>query len=294
MRETVHPGFLDLPLECRDYDRAPVVVLPLPYDATCSFGVGTRFGPARILEASAQVELYDEVFAEECGLLGVSTLRPIDPTAAGPDAFHDAAFEVAREVVADGKLLLGIGGEHSVTWGPYRAVRERYPDLTVVQIDAHLDLRAEYHGTRASHACILRRIVEDGAPTVQVGIRSGSREEWELVAERGLPVFPAREIVPLSPAEWVPRVLAEIRTRDVYLTVDVDGFDPSVFPGTGTPEPGGLSWYQGLDLVRAICRDRRVVGMDLVEVEPLPGNRVAEFAAARLLYHVITACLAGR
>lgn len=289
--ETLHPGFLDVPLQDRAWDTARFVVLPLPYDATCSYGVGTRFGPARILEASHQVEWYDEETGTEPGLEGVCTLRPVDPVLSSPDAYHDAVLEAARPALAEGKVLIGIGGDHSVSWGPIRAARERYPDLAVVQIDAHLDLRDQYQGSQASHACILRRVVDGGIPTVQVGIRSGTREEWALVRERGLPVFRARDIVGAPPESWIPRVLAAIPSRHVYLTMDVDGFDPSVFPGTGTPEPGGLSWYQGLALVRALTEAHKVVAFDCVEVEPVPGSHVSEFAAAKLIYRVMAGCL---
>jgi agmatinase len=293
MPELQVPGFLDLPPELSRWESARFAVLPMPLDATCSYGVGTRNGPAACIAASHQVEWYDEELGIEACQAGIATLRPGEPVASGPVQQIQAFEEQARAVVAAGKTLVGLGGEHSVSYATYRALAERWPGLSVLQIDAHLDLRPGYHGTVASHAAVLRRMLDDGARTVQVGIRSGSMEEWELVRERGLAVFRAQDIAPRPAAEWVPRIIQALPPGPVFVTVDLDGFDPSVIPGTGTPEPGGLGWWQGLALLRAVCAARPVVGFDVVELEPQAGSRVTDFAAARLVYKLMGYLLQG-
>lgn len=293
MPELQVPGFLDVSAELRGWDSARFAVLPMPYDATCSYGVGTRHGPAAIIAASHQVEWYDEELGVEACEAGIVTLRAPDVVASGPVAQIEAFETAAGVVVGAGKTLVGLGGEHSVSYACFRALRARWPGLSVLQIDAHLDLRPEYHGTVASHAAVMHRILADGARTVQVGIRSGSIEEWQLVAERGLSVFRAQDIAPRPAAEWVPQVVAALPPGPVFVTVDLDGFDPSVIPGTGTPEPGGLGWWQGLALLRAVCAARPVVGFDVVELEPQAGSRVSDFAAARLVYKMMGYVLAG-
>ena len=287
MPPTLVPGFLDLPPDLSAWEHARFAVLPVPWDATCSWGVGARFGPARMLEASAQVEWHDEELGRSPCSAGIVTLRPVEPVVAGPEATLAAVETSARLVVAAGKVLVGLGGEHTVTWGLLQAVRAFHEPVTVVQVDAHLDLRDTWQGSPWSHACVMRRVVEDGVPVVQVGVRSGSEEEWALSARRKLPVFRAREIVGRPGKTWIPRVLDAVRTEAVYLTVDLDGFDPSVVPGTGTPEPGGLGFWEGLALLRALASARRIVGFDVVELEPIPGSRVSEFAAARIAYKVM-------
>ncbi len=293
MPELQVPGFLDLPPELRGWAGARFAVLPMPYDGTCSYGVGTRLGPAACIAASHQVEWYDEELGIEACEAGVATLMASEPVASGPVEQVQAFEAQARAVVQAGKTLVGLGGEHSVSYACFRALRERWPSISVLQIDAHLDLRPSYHGTVASHASVMRRMLDDGARTVQVGIRSGSMEEWELVHERGLAVFRAQDIAPRPASDWVPQVIAALPPGPVFVTVDLDGFDPSVVPGTGTPEPGGLGWWQGLALLRAVCAQRQVVGFDVVELEPCAGSRVSDFAAARLVYKLMGYLVAG-
>jgi agmatinase len=287
------PGFLDLPPELSSWDSARFAVLPMPFDGTCSYGVGTRFGPAACIAASHQVEWYDDELGIEACEAGIATLRAAEPAAGGPVQQIQAFEAQAAAVVAEGKTLVGLGGEHSVSYASYRALAQRWPGLSVLQIDAHLDLRPSYQGTVASHASVMRRVHDAGATTVQVGVRSGSVEEWELVADRGLAVFRAQDIVPRPASVWIPQVLAALPPGPLFITVDLDGFDPSVIPGTGTPEPGGLGWWQGLALLRAVCAARPVVGLDVVELEPQAGSRISDFAAARLVYKLMGYVLQG-
>lgn len=273
------PGFLGLEPRYTNYSRARFAVLPVPYDATTSYNVGTRNGPAAILAASCQVELFDEELGVEFHKPGVATLLPVEPVGEGPAAMHEAIFRAARRPVRDGKFLLGLGGEHSVTSGLVRAVRTRHRQLSVLQIDAHPDLRNAYHGTPYSHASVMRRVHEMGCSILPVGIRAVSQEDHRFMNAAGISPIPARRCHDSD--DWVDEVLDRLGD-DVYVTIDIDGFDPAYAPGTGTPEPGGLDWYQITGLLRLVAAEKNVVAADVVEVMPVPGQTVTEFLAARL------------
>jgi len=283
---SVVPGsFLGLePSHC-DYKRARFAVLPIPYDSTVSFQVGTRNGPRAIIDASQQVELFDEELGAEFHRAGVATLAPVPVDVASPKAMHEAIFAAAKRPVRDGKFLIGIGGEHSVSSGLIRAVMTKHKKLSVLQIDAHGDLRAEYEGSPWSHASVMRRVLDVGASIVPVGIRNYSLEEHKFMKRAGIQPITARECQ--MDDDWVDRVLSELGDI-VYVTIDIDGFDPSVAPGTGTPEPGGLDWYQVTGLLRLVAAEKTIVGGDVVEVMPIPGQAVTEFLAAKLIYKLIS------
>ncbi len=281
---SVAHNFLGLPPRYSDYAKARFAVLPIPYDSTTSFQVGTRNGPAAIIAASQQVELFDEELEVESYKAGVATLDPLIPSMAGPKAMHEDVFAAARRVVRDGKFLLGLGGEHSITSGLVRAVMLRHKKLSVLQFDAHLDLRDSYEGTPYSHASAMRRVLDLGARLVPVGIRNISLEEHRFLKKRKLDVITARQCH--MDDDWVDRVLSALGDV-VYVTIDIDGLDPSFAPGTGTPEPGGLDWYQVTGLLRLVAAEKTIVGADIVEVMPLPGQAVTEFLAARLVYKLV-------
>ncbi len=271
--------FLGLsPAEC-PLPRARVAFIPFPFDQTTSYMPGTRFGPRAILEASRQVELYDEELDQEPFRIGIATLAEIEVNPADASGGLTRLEEVAARLVEEGIVPFTLGGEHSLTVAPVRALRARYPALSVLQLDAHLDLREEYQGTKLSHASVMRRIRELGVPTVAVGIRSVSREEADYVHVERAPVFLAREIR----AQGLPvDSILEALPNPVYVTVDLDAFDPACVPGVGTPEPGGLTWEEGLTLLRAVCERRQVVGCDIVELCPIPGQVASDFFAAKL------------
>jgi agmatinase len=277
-------NFLALPRRRADYGTARFAVLPIPYEATATFGAGTRDGPRAILTASQQVELFDEALGCQSIQAGIATLDPLEPDARGPAAMHERVRAAARRVVRDGKFLISLGGEHSLTAGLVRAVKVRYRSLSVLQIDAHADLRDSYQSTPWSHACVMRRIHDLGVPAVGVGIRNCSAEEAHFIRRMGKPIFTARACRQ-SPT-WMDDVLSHL-DDDVYVTVDIDGFDPAYAPGTGTPEPGGLDWYQVTDLLATVACSRRIVAADIVEVRPLPASTVTEFLAAKLAYRLI-------
>jgi agmatinase len=203
---------------------------------------------------------------------------------AGPDAMHDDIHKAARRLVRDGKFVLALGGEHSITSGLVRAVIGKHRKLSVLQIDAHLDLRDKYENAPHSHACVMRRVLEQGASVVPVGVRNVSLEEHRFLKRGDIDVITARQCH--MDEDWVDRVLAGLGEK-VYVTIDIDGFDPSVAPGTGTPEPGGLDWYQVIGLLRLVAAEREIVAADVVEVMPIPGQVVTEFVAARLAYKLI-------
>lgn len=280
----VPDNFLGLSRRDANLATAHFLILPIPYDATTSFGVGTRDGPRAIITASQQVELYDESLGRDSSRAGVATLDPLEPDARGPESMIERVHEAARAVVRRGRFLFGLGGEHSLTAGLVRATQAQFNQLSVLQIDAHADLRDSYQGTPFSHACVMRRIHDLGVPAVGVGIRNYSAEEARFIRRAGkLIITPSQ--CRASPG-WIAQTLAAL-TENVYVTIDIDGFDPAYAPGTGTPEPGGLDWFQVTGLLAAVARERRIVGADLVEVRPLPPSTVTEFLAAKLAYRLI-------
>lgn len=281
---SVYDNFLGLEERYSDYRTARYAVLPIPYDATTSYAVGTREGPRAVIGASQQVELYDEELGREPYKAGVVTLEAVEPDVAGPEQTIAAIERAARKPVKDGKFLIGLGGEHSISTGLVKAVRAKYKDLCVLQIDAHADLRESYQGSPYSHASVMRRIHDLGVPAVAVGIRNYSAEEGRFIKTARKPIFSGR--LCCQSATWINEVVALLGPH-VYVTIDIDGFDPAYAPGTGTPEPGGLDWYQVADLLAAIASKRKIVAADLVEVRPIPPNNVTEFLAAKLLYRLI-------
>jgi agmatinase len=257
-----------------------------------SYGGGTAAGPAAILDASAYVETFDEELGISLEGLRYEVLLPVEPGDRDADAMTEHIYATARACLADraGAFLLALGGEHGVTPGVVRAVRERYEDLSVLHIDAHADLRAEYEGSRNSHACACRRIRDHVKTTVSVGIRAVSEPEARLIEDESIPIYWARDIV--GRTDWIPEVVDRL-TDTVYLTLDLDGLDPSIMPATGTPEPGGLGWYETLALLRETARRRRIVAADLVELAPVPGQHAPDFLAARLATKIVAYVFGG-
>jgi agmatinase len=277
-------NFLGIPEKDNTLEKSRVVVLPVPYERTVSYGVGTRNGPAAILEASHYVELYDDELDEEVARVGIHTLPPWLPDRMEPEAAVEALEGVVSELLARPRFVLTLGGEHAIAAGPIRAHLARYPKLSVLHFDAHGDLRDEYEGDKYSHACAARRVVELGIPTVHVGIRSISREEIDYARAEGLLIVSNRRLPDFD--DWIPEALARL-TDEVYVTFDVDFFDGSLVPGTGTPEPGGGTWADALEILRRIAADRRIVGADVVEHAPLAGNRAPDFLVAKLCYKLL-------
>jgi agmatinase len=276
------PCFGGLPAELSALGQARAAILPLPYDGTTSYVTGTRRGPQAIIAASQNMELYDEEL--ECSPcdVGIVTLPELDISDEGPAATVARVEGAARWAMSRAEFVVSLGGEHSLTPPAVRAAKERWPDLSVLQIDAHADLRESYRGTPFSHASAMRR-VRESCPAVQLGIRSISVEEAEWVrAER---IELGWGGVRRDPATW-DRLLGTL-SKHVYVTIDLDGFDPSVCPGVGTPEPGGLGWVEGLAILRRVFAERQVVAADVMELCPLAGDIRSDFFAAKLTYKLI-------
>jgi agmatinase len=265
-------------------DKASVLLLPIPYEQTTTFGMGTRFGPEAILNASAQVELYDVDTGWEPCEAGIHTLPPMDLDQRGPEQMIHSIADHVSGLPLEGKLLVVLGGEHSISVGIVRGLAKFHDDFTVVQLDAHADLRDSYLNTGYSHACTMRRIFEERR-IVQVGIRSMSKEEALFQHSESIPCFGINDI---RSRDGMEQVLSSIQNDRVYLTIDVDFFDPSVIPATGTPEPGGATWDEAVSLISRIAERKRIVGFDLPELSPIPGTIYPEFTSAKLCYKVIS------
>jgi agmatinase len=284
-------NFGGLDSELSAFESSPLVILPLPLEQTTSYRGGTKDGPAAIIQASRYMELVDTETGDNPSARGIHTFPFLEARAGGPAESLAEIRKVASWLLDQGKSIGALGGEHSLTHPLVAATRERFPNLSVLQLDAHGDLRASYQGSPMSHASVMSRIVEMGIPTVGLGIRSISEEEQALIRERKLSRFSGRDVVrrrvPLS-------TMLEGLTDQVYVTLDLDGFDPSEAPGVGTPEPGGFGWFDFLDILDAL-EGRRIVGFDVVELLPLPGNVVTDFLAAKAVYKLAGALLrAGR
>lgn len=273
------------------YEASRVVILPIPYEATTSYRKGCENGPDALLEASQQLENYDDELDREIGsVAGIYTYSPIADTRNGQMIASDKMLHVIRETVSqliqDGKFVIALGGEHSITTGIVDAYRLASSEpFTVVQIDAHGDMRHEYEGSIHNHACVMRRVLDMGLPTLPIGIRSVCKEEADLVKEKSIPVIWAREIA--KDPDWIERAIASIPTQRVFITIDLDGIDPALIPGVGTPEPGGLNWYALTTFLRRVFETHQVIGCDVMELAPVVDSVVSQFTAAKLVYKLI-------
>jgi N1-aminopropylagmatine ureohydrolase len=263
---------------------ARVVILPIPFDRTTSYVPGTRMGPHEILVASSHLELWDEELQTDVHSIGIHTLPEMEFPYAAMDEVMNEISRVAGELVSHGKFPFILGGEHSITPPVVKALAQKYPAVSVLQIDAHADLRDSYMGTPHNHACAMRRVL-DYAPTTQVGIRSLSPEEAEAIPSLRTTIFYDFDM--RRDPHWIDRVVDSL-SGDVYITIDCDGLDPAIMPAVGTPEPGGLSWYETLALLRQVIEKRRVVGCDLVELAPLAGIVAPNFLCAKLVYKILS------
>src|SRR6267142_2193959 len=267
-----------------DFDNARVVILPIPLDRTTSYVPGTRNGPHEILVASSHMELWDEETQTDVHSVGIYTLPEMEFPFATMDEVVREIRRVASELVRRDKFVFVLGGEHSITPAVVAAMAAKHPGLSVLQIDAHADLRESFMGTPHNHACAMRRTLEF-ARTTQVGIRSLSPEE--AAAAPTLPTAIFYDFNMRRDADWIERVVDSL-SETVYITIDVDGFDPAIMPATGTPEPGGLSWYEALALLRRVIERRTVVGCDIVELAPIGGNIAPNFLCAKLVYKILS------
>jgi agmatinase len=279
MKEAMNFGYL--PREHSDPENARIVIIPVAYDGTSTWMKGADKGPAAIIEASANMELYDIETDSEVYTKGIFTENAIGGEISVAEML-DAVHETVAYYLEKDKFTVVVGGEHSVSIGSVKAHVERHADLSVLQLDAHADLREEYNGSKYNHACVMAR-VKELCPIVQVGIRSMDSSEKQLMDWSR--AFFAEKLRNCS--DWIDKVVSKL-SKNVYVTVDLDVFDPSIMPSTGTPEPGGLSWYDVLTLLKTVCEKRNVVGFDAVELCPDGTNKAPDFLAAKLIYKLLS------
>lgn len=267
-----------------DYQKSKVVIFPVPYDSTLSFRAGSRNGPSAIISASKALEFYDIELGASPYKVGIHTTGELEPVMSSPEDMISIIEKTSKKFIRDNKFLITLGGEHSITTGIVRNFAKRYKRLSVLQIDAHSDLRDTYEGTKFNHACVMRRIREIVPSVAQVGIRSMCEEEAIFIKKCKIKIFSADYIFQKS--DYISEVL-NILTKDVYITIDLDGLDPSIMPAVGTPEPGGLLWNDLLHLLKEVFSSKNVVGADVVELSPLPPDVTSDFLAAKLVYKLI-------
>lgn len=274
-----------------DIDTAEVVIVPVPYEATTTYRKGCQRGPKAILLASDQLEYYDvELRQEVCFQVGIGIGGAIADSQTQPELTPEQMVQVVKQGILPflkaGQFVITLGGEHGITAGVVAAYQHHFSEpFTVVQIDAHGDLRHSYMDSIYNHACVMRRVVDMGIPTLPVAIRSVCREEVDLIAEEQISVVWEHER--LEQKDWIETAIAQIPTANVFITIDLDGFDPALIPGIGTPQPGGLSWSEGTRFLRQLFTHKNVIGCDVMELAPLTESVVSEFVAAKLVYKLI-------
>jgi agmatinase len=285
-------NFLGLQGEAGEWEHARVVILPIPYESTVSYQGGTKLGPDAIIQASRYIELYDQELDGEPGPeVGVCTLPALHLTSAGPEAAVRELRQAMDTILAAAgdRLVIGLGGEHSITSAPVLAHAARLGEgerLTVLQFDAHGDLRLEYEGSPWSHAAVMARCIDE-VDLVQVGIRAITGEERQLIRDRADTITTIFADEMWEDDAWIEPALSAIRTEKVFITFDVDYFDPALMPATGTPEPGGPPWYPTMRLLRRVFEEKHVVGADVVELAPIGGNAAPDFVVAKLVYKLV-------
>ena len=284
------PRFCELPDELARPDEAVAAILPVPYDRTSTWKKGADRAPRSILEASHHIEWYDVATGTEMCRRGITTLEPV-VCDGSPEELADLVDSSMSALFRSDTVPVLLGGDHSVSIGAIRAAAREIENLTVLQIDAHADTRESYAGSSFNHACVMAR-AREWCPIVQVGIRAiDVNEAPKLDADRL--VWGHQINGPKADPNWIDRALSKL-SDNVYVTIDLDGFDPAYVPATGTPEPGGLDWYQGTALLERVAAERRVVGFDVVELLPTPGQWASEFFAAKLVYRFLSYIFANR
>ncbi len=261
-----------------------VTLIPVPYDATTSYRTGSRDGPRAIIRASRELEDYDLELDTDISSVGIRTAPELEPFAGGPEGMIDRVDRAVSGTLADGSIVGMLGGDHSITVGAVRAFARLHPDLSVLYIDAHADMRDEYQGSPWSHACVARRVLEM-CPLVEVGVRSLSEPERRFIDQKGLPVYFWQD-----ETTEVDDILDEVADRlsdTVYVSIDLDVLDPSIMAAVGTPEPGGMSWHAATTLLRYVAERKRIVGFDVMELSPREGPEACAFTAAKLAYKLI-------
>jgi len=266
-----------------DLQQARTVILPVPYEGTTEWRSGTREGPQAIIDASQYLELYDLELDQEIYKVGIHTLPQVEPVMSSPGDMIERVYNITKGLIQKGKFVVMLGGEHSLSLGTIRAFKKAFSGLSVLQLDAHADLRDEYLGTKYSQACVMRRISEL-CPIIQVGIRSLSGEEKQFLSQNKMTPFYMSD---LASNTISTEKMMDSLSQDVYVTIDVDVLDPSIMPAVGTPEPGGMQWQQVLDIIKSVALHKHIVGFDLMEFCPREGPAACAFLLAKVAYKFI-------
>ncbi len=278
---------MGLPKKYVDYKKSAIVVQLFPYEGTVSYTTGTSKGPRAIIDASRFIEDFDVYSKKSFKALGIHTSAPLNPSKkySKPEPYIEKVYQQTLKCVKDKKFIISLGGEHSVSSGIIKAFHEFTPKLSVLHIDAHGDLRDSYEGTNYSHASALRR-VSDLVKTVHVGMRTLSQDQWDYVKKNKIKMFFAHELHEKPTKDWVNEVVTSLN-KNVYISIDTDGLDPSIIPATGTPEPGGLEYIELIELLREVAKRKNVVGLDIMELAPKEDFVYSEFTCARIAYQMI-------
>ncbi len=278
-------NFLGIEKKYSSYENSEIVIVSAPYEKTVSYGKGAKNGPKEILKASHYVEFYDEeTKCELCFERGIATLPQLSLDKLSPKKALDKIYKSVKQNVENGKFVVTLGGEHTISQAPIKAHAEKFENFSVLQFDAHSDLRDTYEGTKYSHACVMAHVAEFTTEIVQVGIRAQDISEAEFIKENKIKTFYARDIY--GSKNWMKTALKNLN-ENVYVTFDVDAFDPSLLPATGTPEPGGLFWDETMDFLKLVGKERNIVGFDVVELAPSKAHPASNFIAAKLVYKIL-------
>lgn len=285
---SIKNNFLAIEEEYSNYDDSAIAILPVPFEQTTSYGKGTSKGPKAILDASHYVEFFDEELNRElCFEKGICSLHPVQFKNEKGKKALDLIYKSVKKIIDDGKFAVTLGGEHSISTAPIMAHYDSYSNLSVLHFDAHSDLREEYEGSKYSHASFAARVSEFTKDITQVGIRAQCKAEYDFIVEKGIKTFYAFEIRNgVYDPDWQSKVIDTLK-ENVYITFDVDYFDPSIMPSTGTPEPNGFYWDETMKLLRALGQKRKVVGFDVVELSPRKNFPFPDFLTAKLIYKML-------
>lgn len=281
-------NFLAIDKEFSSYENSKAVILSAPYEKTTSYGKGTAGGPGAILEASHYVEFFDEETEKEiCFDIGIAAIEPMKFGKLSGKRALELIYKNVNEHIKNDKFVITLGGEHSISTAPIKAHFDNYPELSILHFDAHSDLREEYEGSKYSHASFAARVAEFSAEITQVGIRAQCKEEFEFIKEKGINTFYAHRMRSDGFDKTLIKEIVGTLKKNVYITFDVDYFDPSIMPSTGTPEPNGFYWDETMRLLRKVCAERNLVGFDVVELAPRKDYTFPDFLTAKLIYKIL-------
>lgn len=283
----IDENFLAIEKEYSNFKDSKIVILSAPFEKTVSYGKGTKKGPKEIIKASHYVEFYDEELDRElCFDKGVCTLPPLKLGKLSPKKALDLIYQSTLDLIKQDKFVVTLGGEHSISYAPIKAHLESFKNVSIIQVDAHSDLRDSYQGSKYSHASVMARVAELTKDITQIGIRAQCIEESKFIKENGIKTFYARDIRLGKHDNWIQKVVNGLN-ENVYITFDVDGFDPSFLPATGTPEPGGMMWDEIMNLFALIGKNRNIIGIDVVELAPDEKYPLSAFNTAKLTYKLL-------